>query len=213
MWATAYLTGITIFGVLTLLLSLLDRFQAIEWRAFRATAFACLGLFGVVPYVHALATHSHVSSIWLVASIDAIMAVAYLGGAAIYAARIPERYYPGRFDLLLHSHQIFHLCVLAGAYAHYLAVIELLRWRDASGGCAMEVANGEVQLSAMHLDSPDGQHLDPASMLAYLQQRLYAFLHEHGSAAAGAVCPALQTSPLDACIDPGYPMTPWLGAR
>ncbi|GFH23238.1 uncharacterized protein HaLaN_20824 [Haematococcus lacustris] len=29
-------------------------------------------------------------------------------GAGIYAARIPERWFPGKFDILLHSHQIFH---------------------------------------------------------------------------------------------------------
>jgi len=36
------------------------------------------------------------------------MVFAVQGGAAIYAQRIPERWYPGRFDYFLSSHQIFH---------------------------------------------------------------------------------------------------------
>jgi hypothetical protein len=30
-------------------------------------------------------------------------------GAIIYANRVPERWFPGRFDLFCHSHQIFHV--------------------------------------------------------------------------------------------------------
>lgn len=56
-------------------------------------------------------------------------------GALIYAQRVPERWLPGRFDLLLHSHQIFHLLIVLAALVHYKAVSELLAWRDAVGGC------------------------------------------------------------------------------
>ena len=30
-------------------------------------------------------------------------------GAIIYANRVPERWFPGKFDLWLHSHQLFHV--------------------------------------------------------------------------------------------------------
>ncbi len=36
-------------------------------------------------------------------------------GAAIYAARIPERWFPRRFDMLGQSHNWMHLLVLTGA--------------------------------------------------------------------------------------------------
>ena len=57
-------------------------------------------------------------------------------GAAIYALRVPERWYPGAFDLWFSSHQLFHLCVVAAALVHYRGVRTLLSWRDATGGCS-----------------------------------------------------------------------------
>ena len=30
-------------------------------------------------------------------------------GALVYAQRVPERWFPGKFDLFFHSHQIFHV--------------------------------------------------------------------------------------------------------
>jgi len=64
------------------------------------------------------------------AAYEALMGALYGLGVAVYAARVPERWAPGRFDLVGHSHQLFHLFVVAGAYAHYLAGVEYLKWRD-----------------------------------------------------------------------------------
>ena len=38
-----------------------------------------------------------------------------------------------------HGHQIFHILIVLAALAHYRAVMILLHWRDASGGCAAPV--------------------------------------------------------------------------
>ncbi|XP_047957272.1 heptahelical transmembrane protein ADIPOR3-like isoform X2 [Salvia hispanica] len=54
-------------------------------------------------------------------------------GALVYAMRIPERWMPGKFDLAGHSHQLFHVLVVAGAYTHYRAGLVYLRWRDLQG--------------------------------------------------------------------------------
>lgn len=69
------------------------------------------------------------------------------GGAVIYACRVPERWYPGKFDLAGHSHQLWHAAVVLAAWIHYQAVIILLQWRDASGGCAVPgQVNGPVDV-------------------------------------------------------------------
>ena len=47
-------------------------------------------------------------------------------GAAIYAMRIPERWYPGRFDLLGSSHQIMHVLVMCGAVSHNVGLARAL---------------------------------------------------------------------------------------
>ena len=52
---------------------------------------------------------------------------------------------PGKFDMAFNSHQIFHVAVVAAAFVHYKAVMSLLDWRDASGGCALLVRAGPVR--------------------------------------------------------------------
>ncbi len=58
----------------------------------------CLGLSGVLPALHYLVTEGIFEILipftWLVT-----MALAYLTGGIIYAMRIPERIWPGKFDI------------------------------------------------------------------------------------------------------------------
>lgn len=49
-------------------------------------------------------------------------------GAIISAARIPECYYPGYFDLILNSHNILHVTVVLGAIHMHLATCYDLVW-------------------------------------------------------------------------------------
>jgi adiponectin receptor len=66
------------------------------------------------------------------------MGVLYLTGAIIYGARVPERWWPGRFDLFLHSHQIFHVIVLAASMSHYYGMVRAFHWHHtANPFCAI----------------------------------------------------------------------------
>lgn len=58
------------------------------------------------------------------------MGIFYGLGVVVYATRVPERWKPGKFDLVGNSHQLFHVLVIAGAYTHYLAGLVYLEWRD-----------------------------------------------------------------------------------
>jgi adiponectin receptor len=59
----------------------------------------------------------------------------YIFGAVIYVSRLPEKLYPGKFDIWVHlsfafinakfnSHQIFHVLVLSAAIVHYFGCIK-----------------------------------------------------------------------------------------
>ena len=48
----------------------------------------------------------------------------YLGGAILYAGKVPERWRPGMFDYCGGSHNIWHLAVLGGILFHYSAMHE-----------------------------------------------------------------------------------------
>lgn len=43
----------------------------------------------------------------------------YIGGAIIYVLRIPERWFPVKFDLIGNSHNIFHVAVIVGFAIHF----------------------------------------------------------------------------------------------
>lgn len=62
----------------------------------------------------------------------------YIGGAILYAKRIPEKFYPGTFDIVGSSHQIFHMCVIIGAYIHMVESLNLFQGRQAMV-CPIEV--------------------------------------------------------------------------
>lgn len=178
-----YLAGITVLGAATLALSTLERFQHPKWRHVRAASFALLGAMGVVPWGHVLLAYPHTESVNGAMAYDLLMAVAYLSAAAFYALRIPEKWYPGRFDFWMHSHQIFHIFVIVGCYLHYLSSVKLVQWRDASGGCALELTHSHAVEHAVR--GGDGL-VDVESMLVAFQRRLGALWHRHSAASDGS---------------------------
>ena len=48
-----------------------------------------------------------------------IGAVFYIVGALLFATRIPEKFYPKRFDIVGQSHQIFHIMIVIAAFSHF----------------------------------------------------------------------------------------------
>ncbi|KAL7748479.1 minc metabolism membrane protein [Sorochytrium milnesiophthora] len=62
------------------------------------------------------------------------IAVSYIGGAVIYGTRFPECLFPGRFDLIGHSHQIWHVFVIAGALCNHALLKVIVDWRLSPAG-------------------------------------------------------------------------------
>jgi adiponectin receptor len=63
----------------------------------------------------------------------------YLGGAILYAAKVPERFLPGWFDYAGGSHNIWHMAVLGGIIFHYYAMQSFFgeAFRRAEVGCSV----------------------------------------------------------------------------
>ncbi|KAI4327333.1 hypothetical protein L6164_019806 [Bauhinia variegata] len=128
-----YMGFITILGVATILVSLLPIFQTPEFRTIRASLFLGMGLSGVGPILHKLFLFWGEPEVFHTTGYEVLMGAFYGIGALVYATRIPERWMPGKFDIAGHSHQLFHVLVVAGAYTHYRAGLVYLRWRDLRG--------------------------------------------------------------------------------
>ncbi|XP_021809072.1 heptahelical transmembrane protein 1 [Prunus avium] len=132
-WQFIYLGGITIMGVFTIITLLSPKLSSGKFRTFRALLFASMGLFGIVPAVHASIVNWGNPRRNATLVYEAAMAFFYLTGTGFYITRIPERWRPGWFDIAGHSHQIFHVLVVLGALAHYAAILVMLDWRNTFG--------------------------------------------------------------------------------
>jgi adiponectin receptor len=140
-----YLTVTTVLGSCAITVSLWDKFGQPKYRALRAGVFMGFGLSGVIPAMHYLYSEG-----WLKAASEAamgsliLMAVLYISGALLYAWRVPERFFPGKCDIWFHSHQLFHVLVIAAAFVHYHGISEMAMHRLTTGDCSVE--NPEVVL-------------------------------------------------------------------
>ncbi|KAJ0961413.1 hypothetical protein J5N97_000368 [Dioscorea zingiberensis] len=92
-----------------------------------------MGVSGLVPIIHKLMVFGDQPVAVMTTVYELVMGGFYGLGVVVYAARVPERWMPGMFDLVGHSHQLFHVLVIAGAYTHYLASVMYLNWREMEG--------------------------------------------------------------------------------
>ncbi|WPG99297.1 HlyIII-domain-containing protein [Acrodontium crateriforme] len=128
-----YWTMITTIGAATLAVIGLPKFRTPDWRPFRAFMFVAMGLSAVVPVFHGVQLYGvdqlerQIGLSWLVSQ-----GVLYVAGAAIYAARVPERWQPGRFDIWGSSHQIFHVLVVLAAATHLVGLIKAFDYEHTS---------------------------------------------------------------------------------
>ncbi|WOL18323.1 hypothetical protein Cni_G27117 [Canna indica] len=124
-----YISAITALGLVAIVTLLVPALSSPRFRPFRATVFLAMGFSGIVPAVHAMCLNWDYREAHIALTLEAVMGLAYASGAGVYVGRIPERWRPGEFDLVGHSHQIFHVLVLVGALTHYAAMKVLLDWR------------------------------------------------------------------------------------
>ncbi|PIA46012.1 hypothetical protein AQUCO_01600346v1 [Aquilegia coerulea] len=130
-----YLASITIFGILAIITLLAPALSSARFRHFRASLFLAMGFSGVIPAAHAIALYWGHRPIVISLFYELLMALFYATGVGFYVSRIPERWKPGAFDIAGHSHQIFHVFVVAGALTHYAATLVIMDWRVGCPTC------------------------------------------------------------------------------
>ncbi|XP_062227692.1 heptahelical transmembrane protein ADIPOR2-like [Phragmites australis] len=133
----AYLSAITALGLLVVAALLAPARSSPRLRSLRAALFVSMGLSGVVPALHALWLNWGHRECHLALALELVMGLVYASGAGFYVSRVPERWRPGRFDCVGHSHQIFHVLVLVGALTHYAATAILISWREGMAASAL----------------------------------------------------------------------------
>lgn len=95
---TWYLSLIIGAGVLALISIMHPKYDGNEYKAMRSLLFSCVGASPLIPLLHMkfMVDPSH----YLPVDIGSILfgGMFYAIGAAMYAFRFPERYFPGKFD-------------------------------------------------------------------------------------------------------------------
>ncbi|XP_043701085.1 heptahelical transmembrane protein 1-like [Telopea speciosissima] len=132
-WQFIYLTGITVMGIFTVITLLSPALSSSAFRPFRALLFSSMVLFGIFPAAHAMVVNWNEPSRFIALCYELAMILSYGIGTLFYVTRIPERWKPGMFDMAGHSHQIFHVFVIMGALAHYVAALLFIQWRNIVG--------------------------------------------------------------------------------
>lgn len=119
-----YSIGITLAGLVAAYVVLSPHYATPAYRWARTSVFAALGVGAFVPLTHAYLLYGfarmrdEMGILWIL-----LCGGLYASGALIYAARVPERWMPGRFDYFGASHQIFHVFVVLAALSHYKAIL------------------------------------------------------------------------------------------
>ncbi|KAL7945348.1 putative mPR-likeG-protein-coupled receptor [Trichoderma barbatum] len=107
------------------IVTLHPRFISPQFRRWRACFYGGFGLSSIVFVAHGLLIHgweiqrAHMSLNWM-----AWMAMSNLVGAVTYAARVPERWVPYKFDIFGASHQILHVAVMTAAIIHFCGLLK-----------------------------------------------------------------------------------------
>jgi len=129
-YSKLYLSIIGVTSVIVFFVSLGDKIHSAPYRKLKALMYGGLGIFAGLPVIHlvylTLTMTDQNGNLNFSTSLPyyVSMGVTYLGGLSIYAAKCPERFNPGKFDILGHSHQIWHVCVLLGIILTYFGAFD-----------------------------------------------------------------------------------------
>lgn len=103
-----YLGLITSSSTACFIVLLVPKFAQPEYRPCRAFMFIFLGLSAAIPFIYIGYLHGTPDSKYILPKYHhwpwLIGGFVYIGGALIYAARVPERFSPKTFDLIGSSH-------------------------------------------------------------------------------------------------------------
>jgi adiponectin receptor len=126
----AWLTATILLASVGIIGPLHPEWATQPYRKVRTLVYLSSAITSACPILHYVLLHGWPQGIDVTAyHAWAAMTLLYLIGATVYAMRVPEAWWPGKFDLFLSSHQWWHACVVGACYAHYMASWRLLEWR------------------------------------------------------------------------------------
>ena len=135
---TIYMTLTAVLGITGAILPWRESFNRADMAWFRVTFFVTLAVIGFAPVLQLNYTRGAEWTYYFYAPITKSMIV-YFTGALIYANQVPEKWWPGTFDYVGGSHNIWHVAVVFGILFHYVAMMDFFQgaFRRANDGCCL----------------------------------------------------------------------------
>jgi adiponectin receptor len=129
-----YISSIFILGTFITLVSITKEFALPKYRVLRGLLFFIFGACGIAPCVHSTIYHGVEYSFGEGQMQNLIlMGALYAVGVALFVTRFPESVWPGKFNLIFQSHQLFHVLVVSAALVQVYAISVLQKNRFISG--------------------------------------------------------------------------------
>ena len=114
-WRAVYMVALLLAVFVSLLLPLHPDFLTRRWNIRRLLFYFGLIMVGGVPITQWVVMQGgfgvHIVFVFLIPN-GIIMYVLGLAGGTFYVTKFPERVWPGKFDYIGASHQLWHVCVL-----------------------------------------------------------------------------------------------------
>ena len=131
-----YLCTTFALGTLGTILPWHPTFNRADMAWARVAFYVGLALTGFMPIMQLWITHGYDFVTDFYSPISKSLMV-YMTGALVYASKIPERWFPGVFDYIGGSHNMWHVAVLGGILFHYSAMQDFFSnaFTRAEGGC------------------------------------------------------------------------------
>ncbi|XP_042230102.1 progestin and adipoQ receptor family member 3-like [Homarus americanus] len=141
-WCPEYLTHRYVYmslvcflftGAMAFLLT--PRLLGEEWEWARVTLFSVWAASGLLPTIHWTILHGGIDSGIVQIFLPRIFVMYGISGTAVivYVWKVPERYFPGRFDFVGASHQLWHVIIVAALVHWHQTGLEYARYRQAYG--------------------------------------------------------------------------------
>ncbi|WFD31019.1 inc metabolism membrane protein [Malassezia sp. CBS 17886] len=147
--AGLYALGAFALGLTMAILPWAPWFDDPKNRSVRISLFIFMALMGLVPFTHGALLHGvRPMAAFFQPVVPSLLS--YVVGVFVYALRLPERFAPGRFDIVGHSHQLWHVAIVLAIGFHYRAIMKFHEHRFGYS-CATRVGAPETHMLAAHL--------------------------------------------------------------
>ncbi|KAJ1732028.1 hypothetical protein LPJ72_003637 [Coemansia sp. Benny D160-2] len=128
-----YMGMVSALFVAGVVVSISPHLQKPQLRWLRPIVFVSIAFSGIIPVSHHIVVHGIAASARSIGLYHLLgMGGFYVLGTLLYAFNIPERWYPGLFDIVGNSHQLFHCLVFIAALTHYYGIVQAFKWHHSA---------------------------------------------------------------------------------